>query len=141
MDKILVAADGSKNSVKALMEAKKLAECTGANVDIIHVVKNLIRRPYLGINDESLDSMKDLEGLGKKILDDAAKLFDDFPGEVNHKLRTGTHADVIIQEEKENEYNLIVMGSRGLGTFSRAMLGSVSNKVLNHSDIDVLIIK
>lgn len=141
MKKILVTTDASKNAVKALMEAKKLAECTGASIDIMHVVKNPIRRPYIGVNEESLKTMKDLEKLGKEILDDAAKLFNDFQGEVNYKLRSGNPADVIIEEAKDSEYDLIVMGSRGLGTFSRTMLGSVSNKVLSHSDVDVLIIK
>ena len=141
MKKILVAADGSRNSVKALLEAKRIAECTGANVDIINVIKDVVSRPYMAVNDYSMQTMADLEDLGRRIIDDAAKLFDDFQGEVNLKLKKGNPADVIIKEAKEEKYDLIVMGNRGLGTFSRTMVGSVSNKVLNHSDTDVLIIK
>ena len=141
MKKILVATDGSRNSVKALLEAKRIAECTGANVDIINVIKDVVSRPYMAVNDYSMQTMADLEDLGRRIIDDAAKLFDDFQGEVNLKLKKGNPADVIIKEAKEEKYDLIVMGNRGLGTFSRTMVGSVSNKVLNHSDTDVLIIK
>lgn len=42
---------------------------------------------------------------------------------------------------KVGDYDLVVMGSRGLGAFSRAMLGSVYNKVLNQVNANVLLIK
>ena len=69
------------------------------------------------------------------------KYFDDFEGKVNTLLKAGDPADVIIKEAEEGEYDILVMGSRGLGTFSRAMLGSVSNKVLNHVGINVLVVR
>nr|WP_300004111.1 universal stress protein [Tissierella sp.] len=141
MRKILVTTDGSENSIAALLEAKLMAKCTDATIDILHVSKNLVERPYMRVNDESLKSMEDLKDLGKKILNDAEKLFDDFSGEVNLKLMVGSPADVIIELAQDEGYDLIVMGSRGLGTFSRTILGSVSNKVLNHSKTNVLIVK
>ncbi|MGO1470886.1 MAG: universal stress protein, partial [Tissierella sp.] len=61
--------------------------------------------------------------------------------ELNVKLRRGDPADAIIKETEKEDYDLVVMGSRGLGTFSRAILGSVSNKVLNHVETNVLIVK
>lgn len=141
MKKILVSTDGSENAKRALEEAKMIAGCTGADVDILNVVKNISTSPYMLVNDESMKTMDDLEGFGKKILDDAEKIFEDFPGEVNLKLISGNPADIIIKEGNEGKYDLIVMGNRGLGTFSRTMTGSVSSKVLNHSNIDVMIIK
>ena len=45
------------------------------------------------------------------------------------------------KEAKEGDYDLIVMGSRGQGAFSKALLGSVSKKVLNHAEKNVLIVK
>lgn len=141
MKKILVSVDGSDNSNRALLEAKMMGQCTGADVDILNVIKYQKVRPFISLNDESIQSMDDLKILGEKILNDAEKLFDDFPGNVNLKLRTGNPADVIMKEAKEGDYDLIVMGNRGLGTFSRTLMGSVSSKVLNHSNRNILIVK
>lgn len=141
MKKILVSVDGSDNANRGLLEAKMLAECTGADVDILNVIKHLKVRPFVSVNDESMKTSDDLKFIGEEILKDAEKLFEDFSGNVNLKLRTGDPADVIMKEAKEGDYDLVVMGNRGLGTFSRTMMGSVSNKVLNHSNRNILIIK
>jgi len=42
--------------------------------------------------------------------------------------------------EKE-AFDLIVIGSRGLGRLKQALLGSVSNKVIHHAKRSVLIVK
>lgn len=142
MEKILVTTDGSENSKKALLEAKKLAACLGAEVDILTVVDNSFL--YAHIEEKYYTLRKtdeELDALGKELLEDSLKIFDDFEGEVRVKLRTGDPADGIIKQTEKEKYDLVIMGSRGLGTFSRAMLGSVSNKVLNHVKSNVLIVK
>ena len=81
-----------------------------------------------------------LEKVSELILNESLKVFDDFKGDVNTKLRKGNLADEILLEAEE-EYDLIILGSRVLGVFSRSFLGSVSNKVLNHTRLNVLVIK
>ena len=81
------------------------------------------------------------ENAGASILRSAEKLFDGFTGDLKTKMRTGNPADQIIAEATDGDYDLVIMGSRGLGTFSRTFLGSISNNVLNHIDKDVLIVK
>ena len=48
---------------------------------------------------------------------------------------------LIVEWAEKEEFDLVVMGSRGLNAISRAMLGSVSNKVLNNIHVSVLIVK
>ncbi len=79
--------------------------------------------------------------LGKEMLDESLKLFEGTLVVVDTVIRSGDAGREIIAEAESGKYDLIVMGSRGLGAFSRAMLGSVSNKVLNHVDCDVLIVR
>lgn len=141
MTKILVTTDGSKNGDKALLEAKDLAEALNANIDILNVVKDMVVNPYMAVNSYNLQTAEDFRKMGEEVLENALKLFEGFKGEVNTKLRTGDPGDIIMQESEDGEYDFVVMGSRGLGTFSRAMLGSVSNKVLNHTKSNVLIVK
>lgn len=141
MKKILVTTDGSVNSEKALLEAKKLAQLMGAEVDILNVVKYIVNNPYAKVERYSMRPVEDLEKAAKGIVDDALKLFDDFDGKVSAKFLRGEPAEVIVKEAEEGAYDLLVIGSRGLGTFSRLMLGSVSGKVVNHVHINVLIVK
>ncbi len=141
MRNILVATDGSETSKKALMEARKLAESRNSKVTIINIASDLVAHPYLMNREYGIRTNEDLMKFGKELLNDSLKVFEGFEGEVNTIIRSGDAGREIIEEAKEGGYDLIIMGSRGLGAFSRAMLGSVSNKVLNHVKIDVLIVR
>ena len=144
MKNILVATDGSETANQALIEARKLAECTGAKVKIIHVISHSLIPLYIE-TQEQMDIYKTImeqeEEASQTLLDDALKIFEGFIGEVSTVSRNGYAAQEIIKEATEGDHDLIVMGNRGLGTLSRAMLGSVANKVLNNSKKKVLIIQ
>lgn len=141
MKSILVATDGSETAKKALMEARRLAECMDSKVTIINVASDLVAHPYLMNREYGIKTNEDLRTMGKELLDEALKVFEGFPGVVETVIRSGDAGRQIIAEAEKGDYDLLVMGSRGLGAFSRAMLGSVSNKVLNHVDQKVLIVR
>ena len=141
MKKILVTSDGSENSRDAILEAKKLAKCTGGTVTILTVVKSIVLRPYPTVEYKVMHDDEAPENVGQSVLDSAMELVEDFKDHVSTKLRKGDPAEEIMKEAQEGDYDLIVMGNRGLGTFRRTMIGSVSNKVLNHSGKNVLIVR
>ena len=142
MKKLLVTTDGSENAKKALNEAKRLATALKLKIVVLNVVNDIIITPYMTMQYNTIQqSDKDLRLVGERILLESLKEFEDFDGEIETMLERGDPADVIIQEAKDNYYDLIVMGSRGLGTFSRAMLGSVSSRVLHHVKTNVVIVK
>lgn len=138
--RFLLAIDGSKNAERALLEARSLAAHTGAELTILTTVKPLFL-PYYGNAALLKKDNEQLEKSKKGLLENALEFFEDFPIKVETKLRKGDPAEEILDEAEEFDYDLIVMGSKGLGMFSRALLGSVSSKVLNHTDTNVLIIK
>lgn len=138
MEKILVVTDGSENSARGLAEAKKHMEHLDAKVTILTVVEPL-EYAKLGYGPMFMDNLS--ESQGEVILENSLKNFDDFKDRVDTKMRRGNPADEILKEAKEGDYDLIVMGSRGQGAFSKALLGSVSKKVLNHAEKNVLIVK
>ena len=141
MENILVAIDGSANSERALLEAKKCAEYSGGKLTILSIIKPL-GYTTLGYQAISIDDTNEtLEEIGESLLKKSLVLFEDSKVQVNAKLRRGSPADEILDEANEGDSDLIIMGSRGLGAFSRTILGSVSNKVLNHTRRNVLIIK
>jgi nucleotide-binding universal stress UspA family protein len=53
----------------------------------------------------------------------------------------GPPADAILRVAETEKHDLIVMGSRGLGLFQELLLGSVSERVLRHAKIPVLIVR
>lgn len=138
--KILVAIDGSNNSQRAALEAKRYGECAGGEITLLTVTKPLSATYYGNIELSKVDN-ENIENSKQEILNNALKEFIDYPYKVRTKLRKGNAADEILNEAEDGEYDLIVMGSRGLGAFSRTILGSVSNKVLNHADTNVLTIR
>ena len=138
--KILVAIDGSKNAERALIKAKELGEYTEATITILTIIKPMFF-PYYGKSEISKQDQKEIENNRKELLTRSLELFENYPGVLETKIRKGDPADEILEEAEEGEYGLIVMGSKGLGLFTRTLLGSVSNKVLNHTKTNVLIVK
>ncbi len=141
MKKILVATDGSETSNRALKKTKILAEYMDAEVTIINVASDLVAHPYLMNREYGIKTNEDLRLMSKELLDESLKYFEGFEGKVKAIVRSGDAGREIIEEVEEGDYDLVVIGSRGLGAFSRLMVGSVSNKVLNHVAVDVWVIK
>lgn len=141
MKKILVPIDGSETSKKALFESKRLAKVFNSKVVILTVVQDIVLNPYMTEQYYNTQTNENLVKAGEAILKDAVKFFEDYNGEVETQLMTGNSGNTIINEVENENYDLVIMGSRGLGAFSRLMIGSVSNKVLNHVKTNVLIVK
>lgn len=127
VENILIPIDGSDNSERVLIEAKEYGECIDGKITILTVVEPLFLRYYGYLGLVNLDNEK-LEHAREVILKDVLKIFDDFKGKANTKLRKGNPADEILNEADDGEYDLIIMRSKGLGAFSRTVLGSVYNR-------------
>ncbi len=140
MKKILIPIDGSENSRLALLEGKKLGEVFKSEVLILYVERiDQFRGPYADVyvpipNEE-------VEEAGKKVIVDGLEVFKDYQGVVETMIEFGDPAETIIEVADKKNMDLVVMGSRGLSGIQRFLLGSVSNKVLNHSHTSVLIIR
>lgn len=142
MKKILVAVDGSDYSRKALAKAKELGEKYNSEIVILYVISSLrYSHPYIIDKTIEAEINKILLEQGKKILEESLKAFEGYPSKAVTFLKCGDPAREIIEMAKKESCDLIVIGNRGLNTISRAMLGSVSTKVINHSDISVLVVK
>lgn len=139
--KILVTVDGSDNSKRALIEAKKFVNQENVEMTLLTVVKPLISEYYDKIDAPKLNDPAELKKAGRSIIDQSIQILGKSHNEVIGKVRRGNPADEILKENEQEDYDLIIMGSRGLGAFSRTFLGSISNKILNHVDTDVLIVR
>lgn len=141
MSKILVAIDGSEYSQKALLKAKDIALAMKSDVTLLNVINirlyyDFDRSKYLEKENEQL-----LRETSAKLLEEAKKEFEDFHVNVETVSKIGDPVSEIVGLAEEGKFDLIVMGSRGLGRFSRTLLGSVSDKVVHHVNTSVLIVK
>jgi len=138
MKKILLATDGSEHSFKAVDEAIKLAKAVGAEVTALSVVHDIV--VYGGYESVYFDS-ESLAKAAEEILRKTKDTFQQAGIEAKTILGKGNAAEVINTTADEGDFDLIVMGSRGLGGINRLLLGSVSGRVANTSKASVLIVK
>lgn len=141
MEKILVAVDGSENGRKALKKAKEIGRAMNSEITILHVVNDQRNNPYIVETEYRNQIMKAYAEQGEKILKSELEMFEDYKGKVTTLLKFGESAKEIINTAEEGKYDLVVMGSRGLSTLSRMMLGSISSKVVHNIRVSVLIVR
>lgn len=138
---VLIAVDGSDNSERAIKRAKEYSDIINGNITLLTVLKPLSAEEYIYREIPESDENQLSDNVARSILEESLVLLDKPEDDVTMKIRKGSPADEILKEAEENKYDLVIMGSRGLGIFSRSFLGSVSDRVLNHIDTDTLIIK
>lgn len=138
--KIIVAYDGSPNSKKALKFGGEIAKEIGAEVSLVSVVDNDFRVFNAEVVVPEFERMQQaLEDFGRKALEGGAALAREMGLEVKTVLLTGHPAEALINYGDKEKVYLIVVGSRGLGGFQSLMLGSVTQHILSHSTIPVLV--
>jgi nucleotide-binding universal stress UspA family protein len=130
--RILIAYDGFPHSQFALEEAAKLAGETGAKVTIVSVVPPEARATRTGTH----------VGLKPHAHEDVAiahAFLRERGVESEMKIAYGEPADEIALEAEQGGYDMIVVGSRGLGRLGAAVLGSVSAELARKAPCPVLI--
>jgi len=82
------------------------------------------------------------EKLGQRLADDGTEVARKAgASKVTSIARDGDPAEVILETAKENEIDMVVLGSRGFGTLSGLLMGSVSSKVNNLSECCCITVK
>lgn len=138
--KIVVAYDGSPNSKKALQFGGEIAKELGADLTLVSVIDDDFSIFGGEFDVREFQQMQQArEDFGKKALADGTAQADKLGLKVTTALLIGNPAEELIQYgQRENVY-LIVVGSRGLGGFKSLVLGSVTQNILSHSSIPVLV--
>jgi nucleotide-binding universal stress UspA family protein len=75
------------------------------------------------------------------IIRDAAEKVGKIPGKLDTDILSGEPADSIIEEAKDEKFDLVVMGARGKGRLMGLLLGSHIHKVATHAPCPVLIVR
>ena len=135
-ERILVAVDGSLSSQFAVDQTISLGDQCKSTVFAIHVV------------DLYPEQMAVAPALVEQMSEEARKILDDTKEKVekaNLSCETIVHMggqphEFIVQEVKDKNIDLIVMGTQGKSKLKGLLIGSVAQKVLANAPCPVLVV-
>ncbi|VEL28591.1 unnamed protein product [Protopolystoma xenopodis] len=146
---ILIPIDGSEHSDRAFVwyieNLKKAGDC----VHLIHVIEPVYTTPAVGLAMESPPLLvDDMTRVMEESIESGKKLGQQFmrkAKEFGVDSKAFLHVDTkpghaLVKSSIDHKADIIVMGNRGLGTLRRTFLGSVSDHVLHHSHIPVVVV-
>jgi len=150
--KILVPLDGSEHSERALEAAVQIAKKFNSKLVLLtayRVTVAPVTNPELTMHtpvivpDASSTTLaiETTRNLSKKILSEAEAKVRSETIEVETELAEGNAVEEIVKKSKEGNFDLIVMGARGLSTIKKLFIGSISEGVIKNSPCPVLIVK
>jgi nucleotide-binding universal stress UspA family protein len=133
--RILLATDGSEDAVRATEAATDLAQRSGAEFHVVHV--------WHDVPGFAHDFVKrELKRQGQEILDEQVEKIRAAGGEVTQAhLRGGRTSNEVIKLTEEIDAGLLIVGSRGLGTVQRILMGSQSEEIVHHAQVPVLVLR
>ena len=135
--KILVPVDGSKYSERALEQACEISNVFDSELILVYVVEKSIPINLL----DRKEYLEMLEKFGNKVIDKANKILLKKRITAKTFLKKGNIVNEIEKIIKKEKCDLVIVGSRGLGSVTRLLIGSVSNKLAQSSSCSILIIK
>lgn len=137
---ILVATDGSEDAELSIRRAVDLASKTDAALHLVYVLIISHWRVPDTLSDAQLKRLKDE---AQSRLDQQAEKAEAAGADMlQSHLRIGRRADEeILKLSEEIEADMIVVGSRGHGTISRALMGNDAESIVRHADRPVLVVR
>jgi nucleotide-binding universal stress UspA family protein len=130
MNKLLVAFDSSKEAINALKSAVNLCKhFDSTKLTILNVENRELHKLEPAIAKK----------VGEQILEKTSPLVDGVT--CDNRLEYGKPAETILKVAKMDDYDLVVLGSRGLGSVRRFLTGSVSTYVSMNAERSVLIVR
>ena len=143
LKRILVASDGSENASRAVALATSLARAVGGKLTFVNVV-------YLPPTSYPVDGGAGFDKAMEGLSEDAERITIEAG---SFAKRNGVEAVTKIVDEfqspvvaitklaRKGSYDLIVVGTRGLGGFKKLALGSVASGVVHYAHCSVLVAK
>jgi nucleotide-binding universal stress UspA family protein len=136
--RIVVGVDGSEGSRQALLWAAAEASLRGANLEVIHTYEPV---PDVGSAGSAAQAEKLFEAAreaARELVDGMTVAIADVAVE-GHALESLNPAQTLV--ERSRGADMLVVSSRGLGSFRSLLLGSVSHQCAQHAECPVVIIR
>lgn len=139
--KLLIAVDGSAPALDAVRHALRLRDA-GLQADLVLATVQEPTFLYEMVLPPSSDVLERLSGaVGAQALEAAEALLQSAGVPFQREIRSGEPAQTLVATAAELGCDGIVLGARGLGAVRSALLGSVSQAVLQLSPVPVTVVK
>ena len=133
---ILVALDEAGEPRIGMEKAIYLAKLSGAKITGVNVI---VISPTLA---STVTNYRDyLAEKAQEMLDRAKESCEKQGIQLASKILDGSPASKIAEFAEEEKVDLVIVGSRGLGGMSEAILGSVATSIVHKSKVSVLVVK
>jgi nucleotide-binding universal stress UspA family protein len=141
--RIVAGVDGSESSVSALRWAIRQAGLTGASVDAVIAwhYPDLAASGGYGLAPTGVGTGYDFPESAQKIVTDAISNALDPASDVRVRARVGEGNAARVLLDASAGADLLVVGSRGHGGFTEALLGSVSQRCVQHAPCPVVVVR
>ncbi|MDM7919332.1 MAG: universal stress protein [Methanosarcina sp.] len=138
---ILIATDGSETANEAADFGIEMVGCSGAKVYAVYVIDTT---PYRSVSLDKIwskETLEEFERVGHEATSYIEKIGKAAGVEVESRVLKGNPAEKIISFAEDNNIDMIIVGSLGKGRYERAVLGSVSEKIVKHAKVPVMVVR
>lgn len=136
---ILVAVDGSEQSYDALREAIETAQANDSQLKILYVLNDKLAN--IPVHLDTMTLYKSVQEHSDHVVDQVQGYLKDTEVSFEIVRLTGSPKREIINYSKENNIDLIVLGSTGLDAIDRFIIGSITQYIVNHASCNVMVVK
>jgi nucleotide-binding universal stress UspA family protein len=138
---VIVATDGSKQSLAAAKHLKSFADPTKiTEISVVAVIRPLASVAFADdVSEQAFDgSFRDA---AQSAVDTIAAVFDGWGPKVNKRIRSGSAANEIIKAAKQYDAGLVVVAAGGRGLSDAVLVGSTAQRVQHYAPCPVLVVR
>ena len=143
---ILVPTDFSEEARIAFDLAIEIAQKTGASIKLVHVFEYPVATAYTALDVGGPDPIdgeiaREMMANNKKQLDDVTATARTSNVDIMKEIKIGNPFVNISGELKDEDVDLVVMGSKGASGLEEILIGSNTEKVIRHASCPVITVK
>jgi nucleotide-binding universal stress UspA family protein len=138
---VIVATDGSKQSLAAAKHLKSFADPTKiTEISVVAVIRPLASVAFADdVSERGFDgSFRDA---AESAVDTIAGVFEGWGPKVNKRIRSGSAANEIIKAAKQYDAGLVVVAAGGRGLSDAVLVGSTAQRVQHYAPCPVLVVR
>lgn len=138
---ILIATDGSETAREAADFGMEMVGCSGAKVYAVYVIETT---PYRSVPLDQIwskETLEEFERVGHEATSYIEKIGKAVGAEVESRVLKGNPAEKILSFAEDNNIDMIIVGSLGKSGYERVLVGSVSDKIIRHAKVPVLVVR
>jgi nucleotide-binding universal stress UspA family protein len=141
---VIVATDGSKQSLAAAKHLKSFADPTKiTEISVVAVIRPLASVAFADDVSDKKDEWPtgSFRDAAEHAVDTIAAVFDGWGPKVNKRIRSGSAANEIIKAAQQYEAGLVVVAAGGRGLSDAVLVGSTAQRVQHYAPCPVLVVR